>query len=164
MGGGLVGTPGAVYGKPVDYDKLRSFASLKGKHLIIADTIEELAEGMGVPADALAETIKKYNEACKAGKDEDFFKPAQHLKALETAPYYAFSTFLATDGAFGGIEVNENMQVLGADGPIENLFAGGDICSSYYVIGEGRKNTIINDFSWAVASGYVAGSFIAGDK
>jgi hypothetical protein len=53
------------------------------------------------------------------------------------------------------------MQVLGKDGCISNLFAGGDVCSSYFTVGESRKNTIVNDFSWAVASGYVAGEFIA---
>ena len=154
-------TPGAVYGKPIDLEKLHEFAKLKGKHLLIADTLEELAEKMGVPEDVFVKTIEEYNAACEAGEDGAFGKAAEYLHPVAKAPFYAFSTFLATDGAFGGIEVNPDMQVIGQNGAIENLYAAGDVCSSYYALGDGRKNTIINDFSWAVASGFIAGNSIA---
>ena len=157
-------TPGAVYGKPVDLDKLHEFAELKGKHLLIADTLEELAGKMGVPEESFVKTIIEYNTACREGKDKAFGKAAEYLHPVEKAPFYAFSTFLAADGAFGGIEVNPDMQVLGRDGAIENLYAAGDVCSSYYALGDGRKNTIINDFSWAVASGFIAGNAIAAKR
>lgn len=158
---GMGMTPGAVYGKPIDLDKLHEFAQLKGKHLLIADTLEELAEKMGVPADEFVKTIAEYNAFCESGKDGQFGKAAEYLHPVARAPFYAFSTFLATDGAFGGIEVDPDMHVIGSDGPIDNLYAAGDVCSSYYVLGDGRKNTIINDFSWAVASGFIAGNSIA---
>ena len=36
-----------------------------------ADTLEELAEKVGVPADALKETVERYNELCDAGYEQD---------------------------------------------------------------------------------------------
>ena len=48
-----------------------------------ADSIEELAEKIGVPADTLTATVARYNELCAAGVDEDFGKDAQYLDAIE---------------------------------------------------------------------------------
>ena len=39
-----------------------------------ADTIEELAGLLGVPADELQKTIDRYNELCDKGTDVDFGK------------------------------------------------------------------------------------------
>lgn len=39
-----------------------------------ADTIEELAEKMGLPADTLAATVARYNELAQKGVDEDFLQ------------------------------------------------------------------------------------------
>lgn len=44
--------------------------------LFMADTVEELAEKIGVPADKLAETIATYNHAAETGMDWDCYKPA----------------------------------------------------------------------------------------
>lgn len=159
---GMGVTPGAVYGKPIDLEKLHEFAKLPGRHLLIADTLEELAGKMGVPTEQFVSTIEEYNRFVEIGKDEAFGKAAKYLRPVKTPPFYAFSTFLAADGAFGGIEVAPDMRVLGENRPIDNLYAAGDVCSSFYSLGNGRKNTIINDFSWAVASGFIAGNSVAG--
>ena len=56
--------------------------------LIIADSIEELAEKTGIDAETLEETIENYNDMCETG-DEEFFKPKRYMKPLRKAPYYA---------------------------------------------------------------------------
>jgi hypothetical protein len=38
----------------------------------VADTLEELAELMGVPVDNFVATINKWNEMCDAGEDTEF--------------------------------------------------------------------------------------------
>ncbi len=155
------GTPGFLEKKPFDIETFRYFAKLPGKHLIIADTLEELAEGMGVPTDAFIATVKRYNELCAKGVDEDFCKDAEHLLPIGEGPFYALHTFLASDGAFGGLAIDENMQVQGKNGPVTGLYAAGDNTAGRYVNLGGDKYQITNDLTWAVASGFIAGERMA---
>ena len=60
-----------------------------GQIQIQADTIAELAEKLGVPADKLQESVDGYNAAYEAGKDVKFDVPAQFLSEIKTAPFYA---------------------------------------------------------------------------
>lgn len=124
--------------------------------LICADTIAELASKMGVDADALEKTIADYNRACETGFDADCFKAPDALVPL-TGPYYAYKGFLGTDGAFGGVPVNENMQAYAENGGfVEGLYVTGDFASGRFVNDMGVKRQIINDLAWAYASGYIA--------
>jgi fumarate reductase flavoprotein subunit len=140
--------------------ELQRIASLKGRHLIIADTIEELAEKMGVDQKVFVDTVKHYNELCGKGQDVDFFKPVEYLLAIEKAPFFASSHFLGTDGAFGGLMINENMQVIGLNGPIDNLYAAGDTTGGNFISRDGERCAILPTNSWAVASGFVAGESV----
>jgi len=129
----------------------------KDGFVLRADTIEELAEKMGVPAENLRETIEQYNESCKNGFDSDCFKEHEYLVPLE-APYFAFMTALNTDGAFGGVKVNHNIQAYRKDGGlVENLWVPGDFASGRFVNDRGLKRQILNDLAWAFSSGYIAG-------
>ena len=95
-----------------------------------ADTLEELAEQMGVPADELTATVEQWNECVKAGKDTYYFRPDHTLTAIETAPFYAVKCepeLLNTDG---GPRRDEHAQVLDIDGnPIPNLYEAGEFGS-----------------------------------
>jgi hypothetical protein len=64
------------------------------------------------------------------------------------------------DGAFGGLSVNENMQVIGKKGPMDNLFATGDTIGSNHINKGGERASFVNEMSWAVGSGWVAGEHI----
>ena len=122
-----------------------------------SDTIEGLAEKMGVPAVNLRATIELYNDSCARGFDCDCFKDAEYLIPLE-GPYYGFMTALNTDGAFGGVRVNADIQAYAKDGGlVEGLWVPGDFSSGRFVNDRGLKRQIINDLAWAFASGYIAG-------
>jgi succinate dehydrogenase/fumarate reductase flavoprotein subunit/NAD-dependent dihydropyrimidine dehydrogenase PreA subunit len=160
QGGGMPGgMPGGMGGKP-DLKELQRIASLQGRHVCIADTIEELADKMGVDKKTFAATVKRYNEFCSKGRDDDFLKPKTHLFTVEKAPFYAFSHYLGNDGAVGGLTINENAQVMGNNGPIGGLYAAGDTTGSRFINRAGVRTEIINDMTWAVASGYLAGESI----
>jgi succinate dehydrogenase/fumarate reductase flavoprotein subunit/ferredoxin-like protein FixX len=160
------GGPGMAGGWPpggsgkTDIKELQRIASLQGRHVCIADTIEELADKMGIDRKTFAATVKRYNELCAKGHDDDFLKPRTHLFPIEKAPFYAFSHYLGCDGAVGGLAINENAQVMGKNGPIENLYAAGDTTGSRHIVRAGVRTEIINDMTWAVASGYLAGENI----
>ena len=130
--------------------------------LFRADTIEELAAAIEVDPAALKETIDSYNEACETGMDWDCYKPAEWLTPMNEAPYYAVKASLGTDGAFGGVEINENMQVKAVGGGlVKGLYAVGDLASGRFLNMAGIKKQILNDMSFAVSSGFIAGTHAA---
>lgn len=98
-----------------------------------ADTIEELAEKMGINAEGLKKTIENYNKMAAAGVDTEFGKPAKDLIALNTPPYsgsFFGGHILCT---LDGLKIDENMRVLDKDkNPIEGLFAVGNCSGSIY--------------------------------
>jgi fumarate reductase flavoprotein subunit len=102
-------------------------------YTVKADTLEECAEAMGIPADALVETVARYNELVAAGEDEDFGKPAADLKPIEVAPFYLTRTYTPMDVTMGGLMVNAKMQVLNNnDDVIEGLYAVGNTAGGFY--------------------------------
>ncbi len=123
-----------------------------------ADTIEELASLIEVPADALKETINRYNAFCEEGNDWDCYKPQAYLQSIH-GPYYAVKASLGTDGAFGGVEIDAHMQALAADGGlVDGLYVVGDLASGRFINMAGIKKQIINDMSFALSSGFLAGT------
>ena len=127
------------------------------KFIVKADSIEELAEKLGIPAQPLRETVELYNDSCAKGFDADCFKQPEYLLPL-SAPFYGYRTSVNTDGAFGGVQVNADMQALARDGGVvEGLWVPGDFSSGRFVNDRGLKRQIINDLAWAFSSGLIAG-------
>jgi len=124
-----------------------------------ANTLEELADKIGVNKKNFLETVKKYNENCKNGVDTDFFKRKDSLVPLNKPPYYALLGKLMTDGAFGGVLVNPDMQAYKTDRSlVEGLYVTGDFASGRFINMGGVKRQVINDISWAFSSGFLAGT------
>ena len=98
----------------------------------IADTVQELAEALGVDTEALQTTLDRYNAFCSSGTDEDFAKPANKLISIE-APYYGLRLSYAYMCSIGGIRSNRNAEILDPQGkPIPGLYAAGaDGCQLY---------------------------------
>ena len=127
-----------------------------------ADTLDELAEKLGINAEGLKQTVADYNEACVTGEDWDCYKPKEWLVPMNQAPYYAVAASLGTDGAFGGIMIDPNMQVkAAAGGLVGGLYAVGDIASGRFLNMAGIKMQYLNDMAFAVSSGFVAGTAAA---
>ena len=147
-----------------------------------AETIGELARQIDVPADALEQTVRRFNEFAAKGLDPDFgrgqsayndclgdpgYKPNAALGPLDRAPYYATRVFPADVGTCGGVITNEHAQVLDEhDRAIEGLYAAGNITATvmgrnYLGAGGSIANTMIFGY---VAARHAAGGSIAGDK
>ena len=97
-----------------------------------ADTIEELAEQIGVNTDELVKTVNYWSEICDRGEDPAFYRPASTLVKIEKAPFYAQlcrPSFLNTDG---GPVRDEHARILDPDGnPIPNLYSAGEFGSMF---------------------------------
>jgi fumarate reductase flavoprotein subunit len=131
--------------------------------MIKAATLEELADKIGINKNNFLDTVKRYNQGCETGVDE-FFKDKRHLAPINRPPYYAFKGVFGTNGAFGGVRVNPEMQVYKSDhfSLVEGLYAAGDFASGRHVSIGGVKRQVINDLSWAFSSGFLAGTNAAG--
>ncbi|HCX65430.1 MAG TPA: flavocytochrome c [Eubacteriaceae bacterium] len=91
-----------------------------------ADTLEELAEQIGVDPDNLVEAVEKFNAAVDGGTDE--FGRTLFEDKIDSPPYYAGARVPTVHHTMGGIAINTETQVLAEDGSvIENLYAAGEV-------------------------------------
>ena len=101
--------------------------------VVKADTLEELAEGLGINAENFVKTVERYNELFDAQEDSDFGKEPFRLSELRTAPFYGVKlggTALAT---LSGIEVTPEFEALSTEGQvIEGLYVIGNDCGNKY--------------------------------
>ena len=97
-----------------------------------ADTLEELAEAFGLTN--LPETVKKYNEYCDKGVDEEFGTNKWYLSKVETGPFYAVQCEPSAWSTFGGIRTDDQLRALKPDNtPMQGLYVvGTDNGSMYY--------------------------------
>lgn len=103
---------------------------LRRGQLFKADTLEELAGQMGVPADAFADEIERYNGFCKSGEDEDFGRYFfDELSPVEVPPFYASPATWAAHITIGGLDApDDDFRVRTESGEvIEGLFACGEV-------------------------------------
>lgn len=103
---------------------------------VYADTIEELAEKMGVDVEALKATVERYNELAAAGSDDDFGKRADRMFEINTAPFYAYKlTDTVILVSMGGLQTNVDFQVLDTDdNVIEGLYAVGNAQGGRFLV------------------------------
>ncbi len=101
--------------------------------VVTANTLEELAEKMGVPVDNFVATVKRYNEIVAAKNDEDYGKRAELLTPIVKAPFYAGKLLSTVLTMVGGLRTNSNLNVLDEnDQPIEGLYVAGSAAGDFF--------------------------------
>lgn len=108
---------------------------LESGSIIQADTLEELAAAIEIDADALKETVNRYNEMVDSGFDEDYAKEAEALAvtAVKEPPFYAIMRQPVKLGTVGGFLLDEHLRVLDENlEPIKGLYAAGNTMGSFY--------------------------------
>lgn len=136
-----------------------------------AETLEELAEKLGIDARGLEETATRFSEFAQTGVDTDFNRgsnlsvrrfrgdwnnqPNPNLGAVNKPPFYGMRMRLLNSGiAAGGVRTDRFARVLGEDGNvIEGLYAVGE-CSARAAAGVGYNSGY--SLSRAMAFGWIA--------
>ena len=131
--------------------------------MIKADTVEELVEKLGLPADETLKTIEAYNGYCETGVDEEFGKRADLLLPVKNGPFYGIKCtpwFLTTTG---GIRCNEKLQVMNEDDEvIEGLYCLGSTVGDMYCNCYPTNFPGHNLGGTCLTFGYVTGRHLAG--
>ena len=96
-------------------------------NVVVADTLEELAEKLGIPVDTFVETIERYNSFVDAQKDDDFGKPLFGEK-IDEAPFVATPRSPSLHHTMGGVKIDTNTHVISTEGNvIDGLYAAGEV-------------------------------------
>ena len=126
-----------------------------------ADTLEELADLIGVPQDTFLATIERYNGLCDEGLDKDFFKDQVFLTPVKEGPFYATKVGVGLLAVVGGVHIDDNNQVLTSeDEPIPGLFAVGNTSGDMYAY-DYPINFMGNSHTRCLVGGKVLGEFLA---
>jgi 3-oxosteroid 1-dehydrogenase len=108
-----------------------------------ADTLEKLAQKIGLDPQDLTSNIDRFNRFAEEGVDHDFQrgksvfdqywgdkdnKPNPNLGTIAKPPFYALPTFTGAIGTKGGPKINTKGQVMHVSGkPIPGLYAAGNV-------------------------------------
>ena len=92
------------------------------------ETIEELAEKIGVDPKTLSETLNNWNKYVADKNDPDFGRTTGMDKDLSQAPYYAIKIAPGIHHTMGGVHIDTSAEVIDTEGnTIPGLFAAGEV-------------------------------------
>jgi succinate dehydrogenase/fumarate reductase flavoprotein subunit len=147
---------------------------LKNGYLRRGRTLAELAQAIGVPADALGDEVKTFNRDAATGTDTKFAKgstaynryqgdalvqPNPCMAPIERGPFYAIKLVIGEIGTFAGLATDASCRVLTRDRRIvPGLYAVGNDAAS--VMGGNYPGAGIT-LGPCVTFGYVAGMHLA---
>ena len=102
-------------------------------YVVQADTIEELAQKLGLPAKTLQATVTRYNELAKSGNDVDYGKEPHRLTPVNKAPFYGAKNTGWMLCTLDGIQIDTNMNAIDTEGnPIPGLYVVGNDSGGYF--------------------------------
>ncbi len=111
---------------------------------VIADTIEELADKLGVDAAALSKTVGEFNDSIDTsiaydpnvldGRAAKVTPPKSNwAMPLETGPFYAYPVTCGITFTFGGLKSDTHGRVLNEDGEhIDGLYVCGEMLGGLF--------------------------------
>ena len=130
--------PGGSYGRNAYISQAMFDEAMASDAGVQADTIEELAEKMGVPVEEFCATIERYNELAKKGVDEDFGKRADRMFAIENPPFYGYKlTDTVLLVCMGGLETTVDFEVLDTND---------DVIPALYAVGNAQGGRFLVDY------------------
>jgi succinate dehydrogenase/fumarate reductase flavoprotein subunit len=147
---------------------------LKSGYLLRGNSIEDLANVIGVPAAALEQEIETFNRDAITGVDTQFgkgstaynryqgdslVKPNPCMAPIKAGPFYAIKVVVGEIGTFAGLATDANCQVLTKEKQvIKGLYAVGNDAAS--IMGGNYPGAGIT-LGPAVTFGYVVGKTLA---
>lgn len=128
---------------------------LARKRIVMADSISELAQNLGIPEDSLQGSVAKHNKYIRDGKDPEFNKPmTSSMVPLEEGPFYAIAQWPSVHHCSGGLRIDAKARVIDIWGkPIPKLYAAGEVCGGIH----GSNRLAGNAIPECIVFGRIAG-------
>ena len=112
-----------------------------------ADTIEGIAESMNLPVANVKRTIEAFNAACRSGAfhpteldglstDGLALPKSNWARPIADPPFYGYELRPGVTFTYLGLKVDDGAQVQTGQGPVENLWAAGEIMAGS-ILGQG---------------------------
>lgn len=141
--------------KPSD-ETLFDYALRKG-WVVKADTLEELAQAIGVDEQTFVQTIEAFNQAAQSGQPSELCAQPELMVPVLEAPFYAVTAHAFRVESYISLKTKDSStQLVGADGEtIENLYGCGTLIASnlYY----DNYFNYSGGLTTALCTGYLAG-------
>ncbi|MBO1263969.1 flavocytochrome c [Proteiniclasticum sp. SCR006] len=112
-----------------------------------ADTLEELAQQIGVSPENLVKSVEAFNAAVDGATDE--FGRTLFMHKIDTAPFYAGKRVPTVHHTMGGIKITPETRVVDVNGVvIPGLFAAGEVTGGIHGANRlgGNALTDVNTF------------------
>ncbi len=107
--------------------------ALENGNVLVAQTIDELAQKMGVPLETYQATVARYNNLARNGQDSDFGKHPDRLTTIEKPPFYACQMEARYMVILSGLKINTKLQVIDTErNAIPGLYAAGNVSGSFF--------------------------------
>lgn len=120
------------------------------------ETIEELADSIGVDAESLKQSIEEFNEMVE-GKRVDPYGRELFYRKIEDGPFYASIRTARTHNTLGGIQINTKAEVLNKEGEvIPGFYAAGEVTGGIH----GANRIGGNSLTDCIVFGRIAGNTI----
>jgi succinate dehydrogenase/fumarate reductase flavoprotein subunit len=149
--GPIVRTPSG-YNAGFDWSRDNSREVARG-WIKTADTIEELAELIGLPVASVMKTVNKFNDDATNGGEDQFGRPNDLMRPIASGPFYAVQVWPCLFNTQGGPRRNAECRILNTFGdPIGGLFSAGELGSMFGAYYPGGGNV-----TEALATGIIAG-------
>ncbi|MDO4838530.1 MAG: FAD-dependent oxidoreductase [Clostridia bacterium] len=130
-------------------------------YVYIADTLDEMAEKLGMDADTLKATVESFNESVAAGEDKDGFGRTLFSTQLTKGPWVATPRTACLHHTMGGVHIDTSCRVLNAEGnAIKGLYAAGEITGGIHGANRLGGNAVVD----TVVFGKLAGETVVADN
>lgn len=161
-----INSPHFVSAEAVDREKIQHRVIENPEVTVKANTLEELAGRIGLPANSLVETVREYNARVNSGESTDVNgMPAENpppVFTIDIAPFYAMRSYPMANKSAGGISIDLGTRALDVEGrPVPRLYAAGEVTGS---AGMNGLNGLDGMFTGpAILTGRVAGRSVVAD-
>ncbi len=133
---------------------------------VVADSLSELAQKLGLPVETFMQTLNDYNAACREGTFDhttlddchtEGVTPAKThwARRIDTGPFYAYAVRPGVTFTYLGLKTDDTAAVRFNDTPSPNLFVAGEMMAGN-VLGKGYTAGV--GMSIGTAFGRIAGS------
>jgi tricarballylate dehydrogenase len=133
---------------------------------VMANTLPELAQKLGLPIDTFMQTLNHYNAACREGSFDhttlddchtEGVSPAKThwARRIDTGPFYAYAVRPGVTFTYLGLKTDDTAAVRFGGVPSPNLFVAGEMMAGN-VLGKGYTAGV--GMSIGTAFGRIAGS------